>query len=1621
MDLKIQLETVAKNHQASIQNLETKFDRLADKQSGQPCRSFPSNTQLNPKGHNSKAYQPPQARNEHVNAVFTRSGKSYNPPDNPNDQQKETPINFDSDDEDDEPTPQPKTQNPKPAKKTPLPKPYKPKIPYPQSLRKEKMEVQYENFLDMIRAIRINVPLVDVLAGMPNYVNFLKELISNKHKIEQNYAAFLSDESSTIIQNKEPPKLGDPESFLIPCNFNKTFSCNALADLGASINLMPYSLYAKLSLKTLKPTKMSIRLADSFLKKRKTNLYPVLKKHKQAFAWKTTDIPGIYPSFCKHKIQLLDDKKPVVQKQRRLNPNMQEVVKKEIMKLLDTGIIYPIADSPWVSPIYCVLKKGGITVVTNENDELFLTRTVTGRRVCIDYRKLNEATAKYHFPLPFMDQMLERLAGNKYFCFLDGFLDIFKFLSIPMIKRKQHSYVLSEHTLIESVEVFMDDFLVFINSLESCLNNLDEMLQRCRETHLVLNWEKCHFMVKEGIVLRHKKQDAKPRLIRWILLLQEFDIEIKDRKGTENVTADYLSRIKNDESSDDNEVDDNFPGETLMEINTKDEPWFADFENYLVGDVIPKGMTYQQNNKFFSDLKHYFWEEPYLFKVYSDVHPPRIHVNNEPNPAFTVVVAQAVADLLLTFTVRITDEIRQNKNNGNIDNRRNARRVNIGGSGNYIAHIEKIFEVLGCDDQFKARLATYKLEGDAHSWWRAYKQAKGGQRMKETTRGIETAIVNEHQTHHHRGLVIGFRIARTVTCMGIVTDIGTTIDMEIMTGIEIVTDMVTIDKGHGMIEINRATGVCFICGQSGHLAKDCKKGSTSNGGNRNIKLHTTSGRFFALTTDQEANTSEISDDKIRSNLLPLEISDFNIILGTDWMTRHQATIDCYTKRVIFGDLNNPEFIYHGSRPAPYRMAPVELKELKDQLQELLERDLIQSSVSSWGVPVLFVKKKDGSMRLCIDYRELNHIIVRNRYPLPRIDDLFDQLQGAKFFSKIDLRSGYHQLRVKEQDVSKTAFRTRYGHYEFLVMPFGLTNASVVFMDLMNHVFHERSLGHIVSADGITMDPSKVEDITKWPRPMTVTEVRSFLGLASYYRRFMEGFSLLALSLTKLMRKGEKFVWNEEREKSFEELKMILVSSPVLTLPSGTGGSQIYSDASKKGLGCVFMQHGKQSFFLLRFGDNICMGKLVTLTDHKSLKYILTQKELNMRQWRWLELLKDYDANIQYHPSKANVVADALSRKNSGIMACLKIQPEIIKDLEIMEVELVVRGSEGYIASLKIEPNLILQIKEAQKEDGKLWSVVQNMKKGKQKKFRVDDHSVIWYGNRLCVPDNYSLREAVLTEAYSSPFSIHPDTTKMYRDLKQNFWWNGMKHDVARFVAKCLTFQQVKIENQRASGLLQPLDIPTWKWDQISMNFVIGLPHTFKKNDAIWVVVDRLTKSTHFLPIQQGYSVSKLAKIFQQEIIRLHGTPASINEVGERIIEGPELVEVTNEKVAIAKEKLKEARSRQKSYVDRHRRALEFKLGDRVFLKVSPCRGVRRFGLKGILSPRFIGPFEILDQVGEVSYRLALPPQLSHVHNMFHVSLLRGYNYHPYHVVQYPFDKIHEDLSFAEEHEAILDS
>ncbi|GKD43779.1 putative reverse transcriptase domain-containing protein [Tanacetum coccineum] len=380
------------------------------------------------------------------------------------------------------------------------------------------------------------------------------------------------------------------------------------------------------------------------------------------------------------------------------------------------------------------------------------------------------------------------------------------------------------------------------------------------------------------------------------------------------------------------------------------------------------------------------------------------------------------------------------------------------------------------------------------------------------------------------------------------------------------------------------------------------------------------------------------------------------------------------------------------KDVPIVLASSKMKELSEQLQEISDKGFIRHSSSPWGAPVLFVKKKDGSFRMCIDYRELNKLTVKNRYPLLRIDDLFDQLQGSSIYSKIDMRSGYHQLRVREQDMPKTSFRTRYGHYEFQVMPFGLTNTPANEKEHEEHLkailellkkeqlyakFSKcefwipkvQFLGHVIDSRGIHVDPAKIEAIKDWASPKTPTEIRQFLGLAGYYRRFIEGFSKIAKSMTKLTQKGIKFDWGEKEENAFQLIKQKLCSAPILALPEGSEDFVVYCDASHKGLGAVLMQREKviayasrqlkvheknytthdlelgSVVFALKIWRHYLYGTRCTVfTDHKSLQHILVQKELNMRQRRWLELLSDYDCDIRYHPGKANVVADALSRK-----------------------------------------------------------------------------------------------------------------------------------------------------------------------------------------------------------------------------------------------------------------------------------------------------------------------------------------------------------------------------------------
>src|SRR5579883_1549543 len=524
------------------------------------------------------------------------------------------------------------------------------------------------------------------------------------------------------------------------------------------------------------------------------------------------------------------------------------------------------------------------------------------------------------------------------------------------------------------------------------------------------------------------------------------------------------------------------------------------------------------------------------------------------------------------------------------------------------------------------------------------------------------------------------------------------------------------------------------------------------------------------------------------------------------------------------------------------------------------------------------------------------------------------------------------------------------------------------------------------------------------------------------------------------------------------------------------------------------------------------------TDHKSLKYIFTQSELNMRQRRWLELIKDYDLEVHYHPGKANVVADALSRKaHCNCIAAKSYNATLCHEMNKLSLEVVPQGS---LQKIVVGQTLRDKIIAAQQRDKGIQTIKQKLAEGEQKYkcFRQDGQGVLWFDNRLVVPKNRQLRREIMDEAHLSNFSIHPGSTKMYQDLKQNLWWTRMKREIAKYMAECDTCQRIKASHLKAAGQLQPLPIPSWKWEDISMDFIVGLPTTSQHHDLIWVIVDRLTKSAHFIPVHSTYRARRYAELYLERVVCLHGvpktivsdrgalfvarfweqmqdllgtkllggtayhpqtdgqtervnrvledllracvlqydknwdkclslaefsynnsyqaslkmapfealygrrcrTPLSWSQHGEQAIYGPNLVVEVEEKVKIIQENLKAAQSRQKSYFDKRRKPLQFEVSDHVYLKVSLTRGVQRFGIRGKLAPRYVGPYEIVEQCGPVAYRLRLPTSLSAVHDVFHVSQLKKCTRVPTEVVDQGQIQLEPDLTYTAQPARVLD-
>ncbi|KAI3751827.1 hypothetical protein L2E82_22918 [Cichorium intybus] len=381
------------------------------------------------------------------------------------------------------------------------------------------------------------------------------------------------------------------------------------------------------------------------------------------------------------------------------------------------------------------------------------------------------------------------------------------------------------------------------------------------------------------------------------------------------------------------------------------------------------------------------------------------------------------------------------------------------------------------------------------------------------------------------------------------------------------------------------------------------------------------------------------------------------------------------------------------------------------------------------------------------------------------------------------------------------------------------------------------LGHVINVEGVKVDPAKVEAVMKWEPPRSPIKVRSFLGLAGYYRRFVENFSSIVVPLTKLTKKGEKFTWAEKQQEAFQKLKQALCEAPVLALPQSGEEYVIYSDASRVGLGCVLMQKGR-----------VIANASRQLKDAEK-KYPVHDLELAAVVLA-LKLWRHYLYGVKfYHPGKANVVADALSRKEAPLKvtsACMGVASRL--------------------------PELI---RSAQEEACKPENVKSERMVGYLKHLEENAQKLKTFRGRVWVPKHGEARKLLLEDGHFSRYAVHPGSTKMYRTLKPMYWWPGMKRDIGRFVERCLTCLQVKSNHQKPYGEIQPLPIPEKKLDHITMDFVTKLPRTPRGYESIWVIVDRLTKSAQFIPYKEKYRVDQLAKIYIDEVICRHGFPASI--------------------------------------------------------------------------------------------------------------------------------------------------
>ncbi|GAU44853.1 hypothetical protein TSUD_112270 [Trifolium subterraneum] len=693
--------------------------------------------------------------------------------------------------------------------------------------------------------------------------------------------------------------------------------------------------------------------------------------------------------------------------------------------------------------------------------------------------------------------------------------------------------------------------------------------------------------------------------------------------------------------------------------------------------------------------------------------------------------------------------------------------------------------------------------------------------------------------------------------------------------------------------------------------------------------------------------------------------------------------------------------------------------------------------------------------MCVDYRALNALTVKDRFPLPTVDELLDELGAARIFTKLDLTSGFHQIRLKPQDASKTAFRTHDGHYEYRVMPFGLCNAPATFQATLNNVFrpllrktvivffddilvysdsedshvthltqvfellHQHQffvklakcsfgqtevsyLGHVVSKGSVAPDPAKVQAIQDWPSPSNVKELRGFLGLSGFYRKFIKNYAGIAQPLTALLRK-DSFNWTDGAQTAFDELKRAMVTAPILSLPDFSSPFVIQTDASGYAMGAVLIQ---QRHHLAYFSKVFCSRMMnastyihelhaitsavkrwrqyllgnyfIIQTDHKSLKELLTQVIQTPEQQHYLAKLLGYNYEIQYKPGNTNIVADALSRAiidDSQTCYALSVphvtflddlKRELASDSEFVSIYDKLRRDPSSVPGYKLKDGLLL------------------------------------YHDRIWVSHKSKFKLLLMREFHDTPIAGHAGLVKTMKRLSENFYWDHMKQDVQNFIKQCHVCQQTKYSTLKPSGLLQPLPLPKQVWEDISMDFVTGLPPS-NGFTVLLVMVDRFTKGIHLGALHSGFTAYKVAELFVSILIFHSGSGISPYQVtygkpppsipmyltGDSKVEACDSLLISREELLASLQKnLLKAQKLMKESADKHRRDVEYAVNTWVHVKLQPYRQISLSGAKyHKLAKRYYGPFLILERIGKVAYRLSLAPH-SKIHDVFHCSLLK---------------------------------